>query len=340
MAHNLEFNERKGTHSMFSVQEIPWHGLGQIVENALTSKQAIEAANLDFEVKKIRNHVKFNGRDIVSPDSYSTLRTDNATVLGTVGNDYTVVQNNEVFEFFDSIVGEGKAIFQTAGVIGKGEQIFVTAKLPKSVVINNIDLIEQYLVLSNTHDGTRSIEVLFTPIRVVCNNTLQAALNSSKNRVRIRHTKSAKEKLAIAGTVLGIQEDLLKNQNKIYNRLAEKQIDEGIFKEYLVKVFLNDKELKRLTQIGGVDKIHKMEELSTQKKNILTTVSKYYVNGPGQNEKGVLNTMWGAYNSITGYYQNVKPFTDTSKKVTTNFYGTNFNNMNKALNIAYDMATN
>lgn len=338
MSHEIEFNKFKQTHSMFSVKEVPWHGLGQIVDNALTAKDAIEAANLDFTVVKRPNYIKIGNTEIVNPYSWGTARTDNNAVLGSVGSDYTILQNDEVFSFFDSIVGEGKAIFQTAGVLGIGQQIFITAKLPKSIVVNNIDVIDQYLVLSNSHDGSRSIEVLFTPIRVVCSNTLQAALSSAKNRVRIRHTKSAHDKLKLAANLLGVHSNLMENQNTIYNRLAEKTIDDGKFKEYITNVFLTDAELKELANIGGVGNIHNMEKLSTNKKNILNTVSKYYVAGPGQDMKGVANTMWTAYNAVTGYYQNVKNYTKVDDKMNKLYYGGVFNKMNKALNVAYNMS--
>ena len=212
MADNINYSIRKESHSMFSVKEVPWHGLGQVVDEALTSAEAIKAANLDFKVEKLPNFVRIGNTELVSPSSFSTIRTDVPEVLGNVGKDYTVVQNSDAFIFFDSIVGKNKAIFQTAGALGKGEQVFITAKLPKSIILDNIDQIDQYLLLSNTHDGSRSIEVLFTPIRVVCNNTLTAALRMAENRIKIRHTAKANERLEKAHKLLGIHTKLFDEQ--------------------------------------------------------------------------------------------------------------------------------
>lgn len=98
------------------------------------------------------------------PDYFATLRTDTSDVLGVVGKDYQIVQNNEAFSFFDSIVGGNGILYETAGALGKGERIFITAKLPDYIRVGKEDLIEKYLFLTTSHDGSGSITAAFTPI--------------------------------------------------------------------------------------------------------------------------------------------------------------------------------
>src|SRR5277367_1882484 len=194
MAHNINFNEKTGKHSFMSVKEKAWHGLGQIVDRYPTSSEAIQFAGLDYIVEKrplftydTENQMADPETDIIIPEIsvpnyFATVRADTDQVLGVVGNDYEVVQNRDAFTFFDAIVGGGDGIlYETAGALGNGERIFITAKLPGYIRVGNDDLIEKYLFLTTSHDGFGSITAAFTPIRVVCNNTLHAALNNMSN---------------------------------------------------------------------------------------------------------------------------------------------------------------
>ncbi|RWY47382.1 DUF945 domain-containing protein [Mucilaginibacter gilvus] len=182
MAHNLNFNQQNNEYSFFSVKEKAWHNLGRIVDRYPTSAEAIQYAGLDYSVEKrplftydTENH--YGETDLIIPEIkvpnyYATVRTDTEDVLGVVGRDYEIVQNVDAFQFFDAIVGGGDGIlYETAGALGKGERIFITAKLPDYVRVGKDDLIEQYLFLTTSHNGFGSITAAFTPIRVVCNNS-------------------------------------------------------------------------------------------------------------------------------------------------------------------------
>ena len=111
------------------------------------------------------------------PNFYATVRTDNDVVFGVVGKDYVIVQNTEAFSFFDAIVGGDGIQYETAGALGKGERIFITAKLPDYIKVGNDDLIEKYLFLTTSHDGAGSIMAAFTPVRIVCNNSATRWMN-------------------------------------------------------------------------------------------------------------------------------------------------------------------
>ena len=204
MAHNINYNEQIGKYSFFSVKEKAWHSLGKIVSDYPTSAEALQFAGLDFTVVKrklftynIENN--FAGSDTVTPkievpNYFATVRNDTEQVLGVVGKDYEVVQNREAFSFFDAIVGGDGIQYETAGALGKGERIFITAKLPNYIKVGREDLIGKYLFLTTSHDGFGSITAAFTPVPILCANTLNAAMRNHTNSIKIRHTTGAKER--------------------------------------------------------------------------------------------------------------------------------------------------
>jgi phage/plasmid-like protein (TIGR03299 family) len=181
MAHNINYNQATGKHAFFSVQQKAWHGLGQIIEDYPSSAEAIRFAGLDYRVEKRKlftydNQNLFGNADTIAPNIpvpnyYATIRTDNEAVLGVVGKDYEVVQNRDAFAFFDAIVGGNGIQYETAGALGKGERIFITAKLPGYIKVGWDDLIEKYLFLTTSHDGFGCISAAFTPVRIVCEYT-------------------------------------------------------------------------------------------------------------------------------------------------------------------------
>ena len=335
MSHNLNYNSNTNQHSFFSVKEKAWHNLGQIIEHYPTSSEAIVYAGLNFEVEKrplftctTENFAVFNDVEadeymnsfepnILVPDFFSTMRTDTDEILGMVGKDYNVVQNTEAFAFFDSIVGGGTGIkYETAGCLGNGQVIFITAKLPEYIRVGREDLIEQYLFLTSSHDGSGSISIAFTPVRIVCANTLNAALRHNSNCVKIRHTATASDKLKQAQMMLGITNSLSIEMEAIYNRWTH--------------VRINDPELKRLIQLAMVPNREVLEklrnfqedELSTQFNNIVENVYEYAMASPSQQMDTTRGTVFGAYNSVTGYFQNVRNFKDDESKFKSIMSGT------------------
>ena len=179
------------------------------MEDYPTSEEAIKFAGLDYEVVKsplftkgsslieTEDGVKLGSSELEVSDYFANIRTDNNAVLGVVGKDYHIVQNCEAFSFFDSIVGSNKGIlYETAGALGKGERIFITAKLPDYIRVGNgDDITEKYIFLTTSHDGSGSITAAFTPVRIVCQNTLNASLRNMTNVVRIKHTSGAKQRI-------------------------------------------------------------------------------------------------------------------------------------------------
>lgn len=335
MAHDINYNTQTGKHSFFSVKEKAWHGLGQIISDYPTSEEAILQAGLNFEVLKRPNiHPLPSGVNIISDNSYFTFRTDTEAVLGNkVGKDYEVVQNTEVFSFFDSIVGNSHGIlYETAGALGQGETIFITAKLPDYIRIGREDCIEKYLFLTSSHDGTGSITIAFTPVRVVCRNTLNAALRNHTNCIKIRHTVSAADKLKEAHKMLGISNQLSVELEAIFNRWS--------------RVRITDPELKRLIQLAMAPsketyenlKTGKEVELSSHFNNIVSSIFDYAMTSPTQQEATTKGTLFGAYNSVTGYFQNVRNFRDEESKFKSIMYGKGLQNSQTAFDLCDNFA--
>ena len=297
MAHNL--NETKGKTSFASTQTA-WHGLGQIVEGAMTSKQAIELAGLDYEVAKVPVLLEgSNNFNTVVPDKFVTLRKDTNEIFGIVGNRYEIVQNRDAFNFFDSIVGGELAMFETAGAIGKGEKIFITAKMPSFIrIAGTEDITEVYVLLTSTHDGTGAVIAAITPIRVVCANTLNSALKNTISKVSLRHTSSVIKALEDAHRLIGISHAYTEELNECFNFLATKKVSDAKVKSVIELLFPGDKKEDK--------------DDSTRIKNIREAVLKSYEGGVGQEK--ILGTAWGVYNGITHYLDHEKEYKNEAVK--------------------------
>jgi phage/plasmid-like protein (TIGR03299 family) len=317
MAHNINFTEDKQQYSFFSVKEKAWHGLGQIVQDYPNSKEALQFAGLDFEVYKKPNiHKLDNGNEIISTNSFYTYRPDTNAILGDrLGKDYEVVQNTDAFSFFDAIVGGDGIQYETAGALGKGEKIFVTAKLPGYIKVGNDDLIEKYLFLTTSHDGFGSIMAAFTPIRIVCNNTLNAALRNHSNSFKIRHTANAKERLEEAHKIMGISNQLSVQMEGIFNQWATVRITDKEVQKLIQMAMVPNKEVLQNIQNGEQD------ELSTCFKNMCYAVYEYNMTSPTQQTEATKGTVFGAYNAVTGYFQNVRNYKDDEAKMKSVLYG-------------------
>jgi len=348
MSHDINYNPLTLRHSFFSVKETAWHGLGQIVQDYPTSAEAMQYAGLDFEVIKTplftesRSMTIGNGGEIIDgctvpvPNHYATMRTDTAQVLGVVGKDYEVIQNRDAFSFFDSIVGGGEGIrYETAGALGNGECIFITAKLPGYIRVGNgDDVTEKYLFLSTTHNATGSAFAAFTPIRVVCRNTLNAAMRSRTNVVRIRHTAGAKTRLENAHKLMGMTGVLSGELETIFNQWAKVRITDTQLRKLIQLAMVPNKETLHNLQTG------KEDDISTLFKNTCEDVFEYAMTNETQHMDTTKGTVFGAYNAVTGYFQNVRSYkSDEAKLKSTLLGGTAQLRAQKAFDLCNDFAT-
>jgi phage/plasmid-like protein (TIGR03299 family) len=282
MAHDI--NEVNGKASMFYFGDVPWHGLGQKLEKPATAAEALIAANLDYTVEKRALYVMGTDKKMQVVKSRSAIiRTDTHDVLGTVGRKYTPIQNRDAFAFFDPLVDKDEAIYHTAGALGSGERIWILAKLPGYVKVNGKDLVDKYLLLYNTHDGTSTIRVKLTPIRVVCNNTLSCALTGSEQEVHIRHTANAQVRLDEAHKVLGLANDLYKQLDEIFSGMVLKKITNAELLAYVTALIPDN---------PNADK-------STRTEHIREGVLELVENGKGN--APYRGKLWGAYNGVVEY---------------------------------------
>lgn len=216
MAHEVE--------NMFSTRETPWHGLGTVVEEALSSEDALVMGGLDWKV--VQKQLMTN--DFRKINGYkANVRETDQQLLGIVSDRYQVVQNKDAFSFVDSLLGEGVK-FETAGSLKQGRSVWMLAKLPQTYQFGD-DEISPYLVFSNTHDGSTAIKIAMTPIRVVCSNTLNLALNTSKRTWSTIHTGNMEEKLEEAHKTLFMAHQYMtkleREMDKLMNiKLSDKEV--------------------------------------------------------------------------------------------------------------------
>jgi phage/plasmid-like protein (TIGR03299 family) len=318
MAHNINIT-RKGA-AIFTVAEPAWHGLGSVVESALTSQEAIIESKLDYEITKCETYAKFDpphpllGRGTQIDNTFALARVDTGDILtanGTlVTSAYEIVQNVEVFDFIDEMIGNKQAIFHTAGALGKGETIFISAKLPDYIRIQGSDdIIENYLLLTSSHDGKSSLTVMFTPIRVVCQNTLSAAIHGSTSKLRFRHTGSIKEKLSTLKASLNLVNLKSKDTEMFYNKLATTPIKDNEVSILLAKAFL-----KNEMYVIENQRLKITEDISSRQANILNDIANCINLGLGQDFETCKGTLYGVYCGVSYYFQNFKSYKSDDHK--------------------------
>jgi phage/plasmid-like protein (TIGR03299 family) len=221
--------------TMFFVRFAPWHGLGVRVESALNSAEALQQSGLDWNV--IQRPIMFalleNGANTYMPISgyKANIRDTDQKVLGVVTDRYKVVQNHEAFAFTDTLLGEG-VTYETAGSLHDGKKIWLLAKLPERYTIMD-EQIEPYLVFHNSHDGSGSIKVCMTPIRVVCQNTLNLALSQAKRIWTTIHVEDMADKMQEAHNTLALAGRYMDSLGDEFERLSRITLSDSRVMEYI-----------------------------------------------------------------------------------------------------------
>lgn len=276
MAHNL-YKNKMAFHG-----EVPWHRLGVQFNEPFTAEQAIEAAGLGYEVQRQQLHLP-DGKPV--PNYYATVNGDTNDILGVVQGRYKILQNRDAFRFFDILMDEAGARYETAGAIGRGERVWLMARMPGGLMPVQGDEILPYCLLHNSHDGTGRVTVRFVFTRVVCQNTLAAAMAEAPELVSITHTASIEAKLEAAAIVL-------KNYAEHYALFGQRLTDLASFKitddwldDYL-KALCGDPEADNIEPITATKRLRRIEEIES-----------HYTHGMGSDIPGVVGTAWGAYNA-------------------------------------------
>ena len=218
--------------TMFYTRETPWHGLGTKVEDAPGSKEALVAAGLDWKVIQKEICTK-EGQPV---EGYrANIRDRDQNILGVVSERYKVVQNEEAFSFTDQLLGEG-VTYETAGSLQDGRRTWILARLPQRYIISG-DEITPYLVFMNSHDGSGAIKAAMTPIRVVCQNTLNLALSTAKRSWSTNHTGDIQGKLSDARNTLLYAERYMKELGKAIDQLNRIRLSDQKVYEYINALF-------------------------------------------------------------------------------------------------------
>ena len=223
--------------TMFSVRKKPWHGLGTIVMDALSSKDALKMAGLDWNVVQEPIYTDYNE---VIAGYKANVRDFDRKVLGVVTDRYKIIQNHEAFAFTDTLLGSGVR-YETAGSLQEGKRVWILARLPREYIISG-ERISPYLVFSNTHDGSGAVKVALTPVRVVCNNTLNLALQTAKRSWSMIHTGNIMDKIQEAEDTLFMAEEYMDRLGKEFEQLRKQKISDSQVKEYIELLLPMEKE--------------------------------------------------------------------------------------------------
>lgn len=260
--------------SMFSVREKPWHGLGVIIQEAPDSATALKLAGLDWTVKQVP--VLYEGQ--ATGHQFNVRESDN-TVLGVVGSRYKPVQNSDAFAFTDELIG-GDVRYETAGSLADGKRVWMLAKMPDTVILD--DVVEPFLCLTNGHDGFSSMKVCMTPVRVVCQNTLNMALSGARRTWTVRHSGNIEAKIAEAQHTLGLAQDYM-------TRFSEEA-------EELYKIKVSPVEFKKLS--NALFPI--TDDMSRRKEEAQWTLQQQLKEAWEMDDLGnIKGTGWGFINAIS-----------------------------------------
>ena len=284
MAHNVET-------MFYAGREKPWHGLGRQVHEALTAEEAIKMAELDWDVIQ---YPVFDQFGLEIPGYKANTRDRDMSVLGIVGSRYSIVQNKDAFDFTDALIGEGLR-YETAGSLKNGKQVWLLGKMPETEFAG--DKIEPYVCFTNTHDGSGAVRVCMTPIRVVCNNTLNFALETANRKWSTVHKGNMQGKLADARQTLSLVDLYLKHMAETADQLA------------CTPFYMGD--------------IEKAIAYMLEKKNAKPEKTKRQENTEAEIKDGIIacvmapdlikfrNTAWGFLNGVADYVDHADPLRKT-----------------------------
>jgi phage/plasmid-like protein (TIGR03299 family) len=301
MAHNIE-------NAMYTGKPA-WHGLGTVVTDAPSSAEAMRLAGLD-KVNRFETLYYKNPQGVFTPVPASegrlVIREDEA-MMGVLGDDYAIVQNRSLFDFADSLVEGRKLTYETCGSLRGGKRVWLLAHLRDGDYEPLPgDVVKPYLLLASSHDGSMNIRGLVTDTRVVCENTLRAALRAGQDGIKIRHTASAEDRLKEAGRVLGFAQTEREAQREAAQSLTKLRVTDEGFASLLDELMPKSPESTRKSVTDRVKEV--MTELFEGK-------------AAGSDIPGVAGTGWGALNAITQWTTHGNRARTPEAKLESVFFG-------------------
>ena len=359
MGHNVEIRDGKASFVENGRKHRAWHKLGSVYDRPLTVQEALHGCHADYKVAlqplavitpDIRREMDYGSvmalqlNNAIVPKYMATMRLDTHKMLGIVTENYGVVQNEDAFKFIDMLVTGKMAdagntpVIETAGVLGEGERVFITAKFPEQIILDNKgnDRVEMYIVFTTSHDGKGAVNCLVTPIRVVCNNTLNFALRNHSGKLSLRHSRNVMDRLDLRECENAEFVYKTLNMYDIYKNSLEKEF------KHLQNIMLAEQDLMRiLAEVAYEDddlKIYKESkevynaEISKSAINRLNKMRDVLESGVGQDVEDKGSAMW-LINGITSYFQNYANY----KSEETKFDNIQNGPASKKLQKAYDL---
>ena len=302
MSHEIDMTT--GAAAIFTTVQPPWHGLGTVIDKAATSREAIQLARLNWRVEQwplaaaapeSPDTITGSGVAIRVPDHVANVRTDTKAVLGVVGKGYHVFQNQNAFDFMDAIVGDKLAMYETAGSLRGGRKVWMLARIPKEYRAGPEDLIQPYVLLVNSHDGSTALRMIPTTVWVVCQNTLNLALGRSTagGGVSIRHRPSLDERVKDARAKLGI--------------VAARFDQFDVELHAMLDTMLKPRQVERY--FDDVLPPLPAESSRRQKHNRTEILDRFRENFDDHSNSlpGVRGTAWAAYNAVSEWADHQRP---------------------------------
>lgn len=298
MAH--EISNVSGKHEFAAFKTPGWHGLGETFQEKVGIEKGIELAYLNWTVGKAPNiHRLPDGTEIVSDRSFFTFREDSGTILGpSVGPQYEVIQHTEAFSVIQEVLTDGHYL-ETAGAVRNGEFVFAVVKMNESLFVDGQERTDLFMLFLACHNGSKVSQVSLTPVRVVCMNTLRAALRNITYQIKLRHSGDVQAKVEEAAKIIDSFRKSQVDLRAKYQKMMDTRITTSTLLSYIVNVMASTPTLNELEELQSV------EALTTRVRNTISDILVYMENGPGQNGG---ETLWDAYNGITGYLSNVREY--------------------------------
>jgi phage/plasmid-like protein (TIGR03299 family) len=279
MAHNIE--NINGNSSFVSMHLDAWHRLGHTVTDLTTWREICDKF-MSWEIDKIELKNPITG-DLTG--FFGLCRDDNGEMLHIVKKGYEVIQNSSLFEFIDSLIGTEQIAYETAGVLGKGEKVFVTAKTGEFDLMASGDIHKTYLLGTTSHDGSLAETYKLTETRVVCNNTLTAALSENGKELKFRHTKNAANRKDEALKILRASHSAANNLQEKFEILAQRKVSSEIVGQTIAKLF----------------KIDLTKDLSTKQSRQILTIKDLFESNDNDAFKQFRGTGYNLLNAATEY---------------------------------------
>ena len=346
-------------------RERAWHGLGQVVDEPMFVADALKLCHADYNVKlqpvvALSDeiiHAMENGESIeadkllslIISNTRATMRTDTNKSLGIVSDKYGIVQNEDAFKFVDMFCSgkfadrDNTPVIETCGVLGQGERVFVTAKFPQQIVLDaqRDDLVDMYVVFTTSHDGTGSVRCMVTPVRVVCNNTLNWAMRNNIGRIAFRHSSKVMDRLDLlnqenaefAYKALNVAKVYTDGMKECFDHLRNIKLAERDLENIIAQTVLSKDAAKVFMETRNINH----EGIKTRGRNLFLGVRECLESGVGQEGQEKGTAMW-LMNGLTSYFQNEATERSTEIKFDSILDGNIYNKVQGAYDLCMKIA--